>query len=133
MRKLLRLYVPSFPRPWQRMRGSKTKFKRTDLKAWGELIANLAREEIELSEEAPGFFPYDGKFFVHILIYVKYEEQIIYDLNGDPDNIEKPIFDALTGIVWRDDKIRYIRKHATEVQVTDIEELVGTHVLIYRI
>lgn len=131
MRKLLHLYVPDLPKPWQRMRGSTTKFKRTDLKAWGEKLSDLAREEIELSNETPGFFPYDGQIYVSLLIYAKYEEQVT--LLGDPDNMLKPIFDALTGVVWKDDRIRYLRRGSWDVQVTEDESLMGTHVLIYRI
>jgi Holliday junction resolvase RusA-like endonuclease len=131
MRKAISIHTGDLPHTWQRMRGQRNKYKRADLRAWGERLATIAREEIELTGAAPGFYPYDGKLFIHIMIIVD-DENELHGL-GDPDNIEKAIFDALTGVVYVDDRIKYIRKHTTEVKVTTDPDMVGTHILIYLI
>jgi len=131
MKMLIQISSGDLPVVWKRPSGSRHRFKNDDLRAWQESIATLAREEIELTGKDPSFFPYDGQVYIHVHIMYPNEAEIVR--TGDPDNIEKGLFDALTGVLIKDDKVRYIRKHTTEVSVAKSEETVGTHVTIYSL
>ena len=129
-RRLLSISVATLPVSWKRVRGSSTRYKPVNVKAWQEFLAEICKEEITMSED-PSLFPYAGP--VEISIEVLYPDDNALHRLGDPDNIEKAIFDALTGIVIKDDRLRYIRRHSLTSNLALSEEEVGTHIGIYSL
>lgn len=75
-------------------------------------------------------FPYMGPLNIVICIGLSSEHAI--DVAGDPDNYEKGIFDAMKGLVYPDDKLKYIRDHRTFGVVAGCRAEVGTKISLYR-
>jgi Holliday junction resolvase RusA-like endonuclease len=92
-----------------------------DIRSWQEEVADVVRQEMEIEGAQ---YPLDP-VRIDIIVTVDGEEQL--KKLGDPDNIEKVIFDALTGVVIRDDKLKNIPIHMTRVEVGRRE---GTDIVI---
>lgn len=118
---VLEIQIEGLPVAWKRMSG-KNRFKHDDLREWQEEVKDAAREAIALEgrEEA---FPMDGPFGVRIEVGVTDTEAKRF-LRKDADNIEKGIYDALSGVVWSDDCMRYIPEHSFKVVVGDWDGVV---------
>jgi len=92
-----------------------------DIRSWQEEVADVVRQEMEIECIE---YPLDP---VRIDIVVTVVDDGQLKRLGDPDNVEKVIFDALTGVVIKDDKLKNIPIHTTRVQ---IGKRAGTDIII---
>jgi Holliday junction resolvase RusA-like endonuclease len=128
MKALLHTHILGRPVQWQRMRGDRNRYKPTNLKAWQEKVADVLREEISI-EGLDNIFP--GRNPVKASVIICYETMEELNKAPDGDNIIKGILDAMTGIVYIDDKPRYLRGLSLDFDIARTEEQIGTHITVY--
>lgn len=126
---LLEILIPEIPVAWSRARGSRNRFKNERLEAWQELVKDIARQEIEMSIHWD-MFPCASPLYVQILVLFDDLPSFQRFSRNDGDNVEKGIYDALSGVVWADDKIKNIPIHSFAAALSPTS---GTFVSVQRL
>lgn len=105
--------MPYLPKSWRRYPGTQRRFKPQDIRDWQEEVADRFREEMELQDITEPF--------EHVWVEIAVSVTTMKELEhlGDPDNIEKALFDAMTGVVIKDDKMSNIVDHHTYAKFAD--------------
>lgn len=129
MKKLLDFHVSELPESWSRSRGKQRRFKPLAMRAWQKFLRRIAAEEMDIAENSD-LWPHDGPLFVSIQAMFP-SMQMLNACGQDGDNIVKAILDAFNGMLWPDDKIRYVRGHSFKASVAQSKEWKGTHVTVY--
>lgn len=96
----LELYLPYAPVPWTPGRGQ---FRHTPARVadWKELVREAGRESLQFIRWVP-------QSVVELGFTFTFQKKKLTRA-GDLDNYIKPIKDALTGVYWDDDRIKYVR------------------------
>jgi len=102
--------------PWKRQRGPKGSFKHPRLAAWQNEVREIVESELAAAGEAAGplaHLPFCDQLTRTLVIGIelRFDSESALNRAGDPDNYEKAIWDALRGVLWKDDRSRYIRLH----------------------
>lgn len=103
-RGIQELWVPGHVVPYARTRGA-TRYKPTSVRVYQEYLTQTVAEELSLLQ-IPGL-PHPGPWYVAVECIFGSEKELRQA--GDPDNLLKTILDALTGILWTDDRLRQVR------------------------
>lgn len=95
--------IDRLPVPWSRPAGE-NRHKSPELEAWQGIVKDAVEQELT-ANGLKG--PFDGPFNVQIIVHFKTVDDLLA-YRGDGDNIAKAILDALTGTVWKDDRLATI-------------------------
>lgn len=125
MKKILDVSIPDVAVPWQRTRGKTVRYTHERVRVWKYLVHEHAANEIEMSGVK---FDHEGPFRLSVTLRLP---RRVWHLAGDSDNYEKAIMDALKGLVWRDDKVRYIPEKIFKAEPVDDDEDVVTKVEVW--
>lgn len=119
----IRAWVPGRPVPYKRPFGKQRQMPEKE-RVWRKLVAEEVRPMI------PKEWDLGAKYMVTLTFYL--DESYLSRYAGDPDNYEKSILDALKGVAWKDDRVRWIRKVLKEfLPARDGEE--GVQVVIFQV
>lgn len=118
------------PVPWARTRGyGKSRYKTEDVRAWQQAIRDTVMEEIALCGiDRQHRLPSAGPFRVQVLLGLR---PGCSTWNSDADNHEKVIYDALTGLLWTDDRLKVIPTHIFDCFETEEEDQQGLYLRLW--
>lgn|GEM_PF-6265070 len=123
-RAVLSFMIPMLPIPWSRARGrGEHRFKPESLRDWQEVVKDAARQEMDIQGV-------EMVSRVEVEILVLYPSQVRLDRAPDLDNIAKGILDAMTGVVYPDDRPRWVGRLVVEAGIAGHPGEMGTYVSV---
>jgi Holliday junction resolvase RusA-like endonuclease len=99
---VIAIHVPGHPVPYIRPHGTTHRFNDDAYRAYMGIIKDEVEQEIALLSPAATFL-LARRWEVLLTVYAD-------TFNFDADNVAKPFLDALKGVLWEDDTMKWIKE-----------------------